>query len=115
MARALPPHVAIVTGANHGIGAATARLLAARGAAVLCTYRRLQDPIDPAIPEAYRRNRAMDAAHVVEAIVAAGGRAVELEADLADPASPVHVFDFSSLEQLNASASSSQSRCVGDS
>ena len=89
-----PRHVAIVTGANHGIGAATARLLAARGVAVLCTYRRLQDAIDPAIPEAYRRNRAMDAVHVIESIVAAGGRALELEADLADPASPAGLFDF---------------------
>jgi 3-oxoacyl-[acyl-carrier protein] reductase len=88
-----PRHVAIVTGANHGIGAATARALAARGVAVLCAYRRLQDAIDPAIPEAYRRNRAMDAAHVVEAIVATGGRALELEADLADPASAVRLFD----------------------
>jgi 3-oxoacyl-[acyl-carrier protein] reductase len=88
------PHVAIVTGANHGIGAATARLLAARGAAVLCTYRRLQDPNDPAVPDVYRRNRALDAAHIVDAIVTAGGRALELEADLADPATPAHLFDF---------------------
>ena len=89
-----PRHVAIVTGANHGIGAATARLLAARGVAVLCTYRRLQDAIDPAIPESYRRNRAMDAGHVIDSIVAVGGRALELEADLADPVSPGRLFDF---------------------
>ena len=87
-------HVAIVTGANHGIGAATARVLAERGVAVLCTYWRLQDPIDPAVPEAYRRNRAMDAARVIDAIVRAGGRALELEADLADPATPKRLFDF---------------------
>ena len=47
-------HTAIVTGANHGIGAATARALAGRGCAVLCTYLRLADPEDPGIPQAYR-------------------------------------------------------------
>lgn len=40
-------HTAIVTGANHGIGATTARALARRGCAVLCTFPRLQDPDDP--------------------------------------------------------------------
>lgn len=34
-------HTAIVTGANHGIGAATAMALARRGCAVLCTFLRL--------------------------------------------------------------------------
>jgi 3-oxoacyl-[acyl-carrier protein] reductase len=47
-------HVAIVTGANHGIGAATARALAASGCAVLCSFWRVHDPADPGTPEAYR-------------------------------------------------------------
>ena len=34
-------HIALVTGANHGIGAATAQALAARGCAVLCTFLRV--------------------------------------------------------------------------
>lgn len=85
--------VAIVTGANHGIGAATATALAGRGCAVLCTYWRVHDPVDPAIPEAYRQHRAADATQVVEDIRAAGGRAVAVEADLRDPATPASLFD----------------------
>jgi 3-oxoacyl-[acyl-carrier protein] reductase len=59
------PHTAIVTGADHGIGAAAARALARQGCAVLCTYLRLADPEDPGIPQAYRDHRARDAAGVI--------------------------------------------------
>jgi NAD(P)-dependent dehydrogenase (short-subunit alcohol dehydrogenase family) len=37
----LQGHVALVTGANHGIGAATARALAACGVAVVVSYLRI--------------------------------------------------------------------------
>jgi 3-oxoacyl-[acyl-carrier protein] reductase len=84
---------AIVTGANHGIGAATAAALAAQGAAVICTYWRLRDAVDPGIPQAYRDHRAAGAEAVVAQITAAGGRAVAIEADLTDPASPAMLFD----------------------
>ena len=47
-------HTAIVTGANHGIGAATAQALAQRGCAVLCTFLRVNDPDDPGTPQEYR-------------------------------------------------------------
>jgi 3-oxoacyl-[acyl-carrier protein] reductase len=86
-------HTAIVTGANHGIGAATARALAGRGCAVLCTYLRVADPEDPGIPQAYRDRRAGDAAAVTAAITAAGGTAVAVEADLTDPDAPARLFD----------------------
>lgn len=91
-------HVAIVTGANHGIGAATARALAARGYGVLCAYWRVRDPVDPGIPETYRRNRAMTADTVVAEIRANGGRATAVEADLTDPESPVRLFDAAEAE-----------------
>src|SRR3954452_2702783 len=60
---------AIVTGAATGLGAATARLLAERGARVVAAG------LEP---------DALNA--TVEAIVAAGGEAVAVEADVADPA-----------------------------
>ncbi len=92
-------HTAIVTGASHGIGAATARALAGGGCAVLCTYLRVADPQDPGIPQAYRDYRARDAAAVTESITAQGGRAVAVEADLSDPAVPALLFDVAE-EQL---------------
>jgi 3-oxoacyl-[acyl-carrier protein] reductase len=92
-------HTAIVTGANHGIGAATAHSLARGGCAVLCTFLRIDDPVGPGIPQEYRDRRAEDAEPVAEAIRAAGGRAVAVEADLSDPATPAALFDLAE-EQL---------------
>jgi 3-oxoacyl-[acyl-carrier protein] reductase len=86
-------HTAIVTGANHGIGAATAVALAARGCAVLCAFWRVHDAVDPGIPQAYRDRRAGGADAVVEEIEAAGGLALAVEADLTDPVSPAALFD----------------------
>jgi 3-oxoacyl-[acyl-carrier protein] reductase len=85
--------VAIVTGANHGIGAATVRVLARSGVRVLISYLRLQDALDPGIPDAYRHNRAADARAVVDAICAEGGQSEAVEADLRDPATPTLLFD----------------------
>jgi 3-oxoacyl-[acyl-carrier protein] reductase len=86
-------HTAIVTGANHGIGAATAQALARRGCAVLCAFFRVEDPEDPGIPQAYRDNRARDAAAVMSRIGDAGGAAAAVEADLSDPGTPALLFD----------------------
>lgn len=89
----LSGHVALVTGANHGIGAATAKALAANGAGVLITYLAMDDAADPGVPDTYRRNRASNADMVVDAIEAAGGRAVAIEADLSDSGSIPVLFD----------------------
>jgi 3-oxoacyl-[acyl-carrier protein] reductase len=92
-------HVALITGANHGIGAATALLLAGCGARVMITYLRLDDAPDPGIPERYRQNRASNADQVIAAIHASGGEALAVEADLSDPAAPRRLFDIAE-EQL---------------
>lgn len=65
MSRLLEGQVAIITGSGRGIGAATARLLAAHGAAVVVT------DIDPTPAE-----------DMAAAIVAAGGRAVAVPGDV---------------------------------
>ena len=90
----LTGHVAIVTGANHGIGAAIARILAACGARVLITYLRLERVVDRGLPELYGEQRASNADAVVAAIRAAGGQAIETEADLSEPATPARLFDL---------------------
>jgi 3-oxoacyl-[acyl-carrier protein] reductase len=86
-------HVALVTGANHGIGAATAEALAANGSAVVCTCWRIDDPLDPAVPGEYRINSAQSADAVVEAIREHGGEAVAIAEDLTDPTAPRRLFD----------------------
>ncbi|MGH2458805.1 MAG: SDR family NAD(P)-dependent oxidoreductase, partial [Chloroflexota bacterium] len=94
----LAGRVGIVTGANHGIGAATARTLAAQGVAVFVTYLRGQPPspkADLSTPgdALYRAKQAQDARWVVDAIVSAGGRAAAWEADLANPRTLPELFD----------------------
>lgn len=84
----LQGRVALVTGANHGIGAATARALATAGCAVFIHFLRIR-PIDA--PGATQRMQ--DAIHVVNEIRSAGRRAESWEADLAVPANVPALFD----------------------
>ncbi len=68
----MPEGSALVTGGSRGIGAATARALADAGWPVGVNYRSDGDA----------------AAKVVEEIEAAGGKAIALQGDVADPATP---------------------------
>ncbi len=89
--------VVLITGANHGIGAATAKAFAAEGAAVLMNYLRLT-PMrryerDEEKLDIYDSMRAKSADEVVQAIRDPGGRAEAVEADLSDVATIPMLFD----------------------
>lgn len=69
--------VVLITGASRGIGAATARLAAQRGYAVVVNYRQ----------------RADAAAELVSELRASGARAMAIAADVSDEAAVTAMFD----------------------
>ncbi len=89
-AGALENQVALVTGANHGIGLATATALADRGADIAATYLRIGDPDRD---DEFNRTRAADESTVVSAVEALGRRCHAIEADLTDTSTPARLFD----------------------
>ena len=68
---------AIITGASRGIGAAVAERLARDGLSVVINYARGRDPAEA----------------LVANVTAAGGRAIAVKADLADPGAMSALFD----------------------
>jgi 3-oxoacyl-[acyl-carrier protein] reductase len=97
--------VVLITGANHGIGAATARAFAAQGAGVFITYYRERprysqqelaqaEKADVGGPQLYEAMQQRLGETVAEAIRSRGGAAMAFEADLTDAANIPRLFDL---------------------
>ena len=82
--------VAVVTGANHGIGAAIAVALARSGVRVLATYLRMEAASEPST---YEMGRMASTDGLVTQVESDGGVAVGLEIDLTSEGAAAAIFD----------------------
>lgn len=86
--------VAVITGANSGIGGATAETLARRGVSIVVAYKQVPIRDTTGTPEVYNANRMISGEIVAARIRDQGGKAAALEADLLDGRSARILFDF---------------------
>lgn len=100
---------ALVTGGNHGIGAAIAKAIGAQGANVFVTYfrpetwcseRELREAVSAGIGGSalYQANQQRTPDHVVSSIAAAGGSASMMELDLSPSESASAAMDACEAE-----------------
>lgn len=84
--------MALITGANHGIGAAAALRLSRVGCRVLATYLRHDDqPLG--LPSTYGEARSAGADELVKQVREEGGVIEAIEADLTEADAPRRLFD----------------------
>ncbi|HEY2717185.1 MAG TPA: SDR family oxidoreductase [Solirubrobacterales bacterium] len=95
--------VALITGSSRGIGRTLALALAAQGGSVVVNYKQ----------------NAELAAEVVEAVAAAGGRAIAVQADIEDPEQIAGLFaaareEFGRLDYFVSNAAASSFKSIRD-